>query len=524
MFNLTLSRRAILGSAAAVAAAAGLSACNRDNGSTPSSDDTSQAATITMLVLGDKPTNGRLEKMLTKLNEILTAKVNAKLELFYVEWADWQTQYNVQLLSGDSKIDLITTATDWLFGWENAQKGAFYALDEEILKANAPKTWEQVNGKGTWEECKLPDGKIYFIPEDNYTQWTNHGYFYRGDWAKSAGIPDGTITKFEELTTYFRWVKENQKKAFPWDVAGANETALTGWLQAHTDGQTIQQVSAGNYYPFQTTKADPYTVGSWYMESDELVAAAKNAKEWNDIGVWRQDAIGYDGDTRELFFSGLSGADQHHTQTFLGVWTTMNQRQKGSDPKMYWFGQENKNIFRDIKTHGAMAVSANSKNPARALKVYELIRNDEECYHLINYGIEGSDYILKDGKRARPEGWDPSKDGLGANFWGGRMDNLEIPDETTPPKRDEWFKELEGMSTDYPYSTLVLNKDAINSSLASMGSVLSKYIPQLQYGKFADPEKAITDMRAELKQAGYDDVKTALQTDMDTWAKEKGLK
>ena len=75
---------------------------------------------ITMLVLGDKPTNGRLEAMLEKLNERLTAEANATLDLFYVEWADWQTQYNLQLLSGDDNVDLITTATDWLFAWENA--------------------------------------------------------------------------------------------------------------------------------------------------------------------------------------------------------------------------------------------------------------------------------------------------------------------------------------------------------------------------------------------------------------------
>ena len=100
-----------------------------------------------MLVLGDKPTNGRLEAMLEKLNERLVEQVNAKLDLFYVEWADWQTQYNLQLLSGDDNVDLITTATDWLFAWENAEKGAFLPLSEEMLKEHAPKTWAQVDGR-----------------------------------------------------------------------------------------------------------------------------------------------------------------------------------------------------------------------------------------------------------------------------------------------------------------------------------------------------------------------------------------
>ena len=113
--------------------------------------DTSKHEVINFLVLGDKPTNGRLEAMLEQLNKILTEKVNAELQLTYVEWADWQTQYNVQLLSGDDSLDIITTATDWLYAWENTQKGAFMPLSEDMLKTYAPKTYEQVSSDGDWD-------------------------------------------------------------------------------------------------------------------------------------------------------------------------------------------------------------------------------------------------------------------------------------------------------------------------------------------------------------------------------------
>jgi len=525
MSSHLLSRRTVLGCALAAATATsavtGVSACSKGG----SDDDGGAPTKIVMLVLGDKPTNGRLEKMLDKLNAVLVEKVNATLDLFYVEWADWQTQYNVQLLGADGNIDLITVGTDWLFTFENAGKGAFLPLDEDLMKANAPKTWAQVDGKGDWDLCKLSDGQIYFIPEDNYTQWTNHGFFYRGDWATSAGIADGTITQFEQFTQYWTWVKKNQKKAFPWDVAGSNQSPLTGYLQGHTDANTIQQVSAGNFYPFQTSAADPYTVTSWYMESDAMVPAAQLAKQWNTLGVWREDALNYDGDTREELYSALSGTDQHHTQTFVtGVWYNLSTRQKGSNPKMFWWGQENKNIFRDLKTHGGMAVSATSNHPEKALQLYDLLRNDEQCYRLINFGIEGSDYVIKDGMLTYPDGYDPTKDALGANFWGGRMDEFELPRATDDPDAKQLYTQLGGLSRDYPYSTLLINKDQIDSSLAAMGSVLSTYIPQLQYGKFDDPASAVTKMRAELAKADYEDVKASIQKDMDDWAKDKGLK
>lgn len=480
---------------------------------------------ITMLTMGNKPTNGRLEAMLEKLNELLVAKANAKLDMFFIEWADWQTQYNVQLLSGDDNVDLIGTATDWLYAWENAEKGAFLPLSEEMLQANAPKTWAQVEADGHWDLTKLADGNIYFMPEDNYTQYTNHGFFYRGDWAREAGFENGEITKFEDFTKYFQWVKANKPDAYPWDIAGANEAALTGYIQGHTDFPTLQGVSAGNYAPFHTKASDPYTVTSWYMEGDALIEAAQLAKTWNEIGVWREDALNFDGEPRELFYAGLSGADQHHTQTFVNdIVHNMNAKQPGSDPKFFYWGKENGNFFKDIFTHGAMAVSAYSKNPEKALQVYDLIRNDKEIYMLFNYGIEGVDYTINaDGVLERPAGWDSSTMSLGTDYWWGRMDEFEPKLATQAPNKDAIIAELDATAKDYPYSTLQINKSNIDPTLAAMAGVLSEYIPQLQYGKFADPAAAIAEMRQKLKDVGYEDARASIQADMDAWKAARGL-
>ena len=516
-----MKRRRILTSAAAVAVV-GLSTAMLASCTPAGGDEGGETAEITMLVLGNKPTNGRLEAMLEELNPKLEEKVGATLDFFYVEWADWQTQYNVQLLSGDDNIDLITTATDWLYAWENAEKGAFLPLTEDMLKENAPKTWEQVDAEGNWDLTKLND-EIMFIPEDNYTQYTNHGFFYRGDWATEAGFENGEITKFEDFTTYFQWVKDNKPDVYPWDVVGANEAALTGYWQGHTDLVTLQGVSSGIYMPFQFSASDPTTVTSVYMEGDELLEAAELAREWNEIGVWREDALNYDGDTREEFYAGLSGADQHHTQTYIGaIVDNMTKKQPGSDPKMFYWGQENDNVYKDILTHGAMAVSANSSNPEKALQVYDALRNDEELYKLLNFGIEGTDYVMTDdGMLGFPEGYDPSTDSLGSNFWAGRMDEFEPQRVTEAPNKDEIYASLDEVAKEYPYSTLIIDKSMIDPTLAAMGAVLSEYIPQLQYGKFDDPAAAIEEMRQKLTDAGYEEARDSLQADIDAWAEEQ---
>jgi hypothetical protein len=147
-----------------------------------------------------------------------------------------------------------------------------------------------------------------------------------------------------------------------------------------------------------------------------------------------------------------------------------------------------------------------------------MLRNDEESYRLINYGIEGTDYVITDdGKLGYPEGYDSSTDSLGSNFWAGRMDELELDRVTDAPNKAEIYAGLDAVAEDYPYSTLLINKDAIDPTLAAMSSVLTQYLPQLAQGKFEDPAAAIEEMRAALLAAGYEDARTSIQADMDAW-------
>ena len=94
--------------------------------------DTSEHVVITYLVTGDVPTD-HTDEVLAKINEILTEKVNAELEIRWIEWTNWQTNYNLALATQSGDIDLIGTATDWLDAWPNSQKGAFLPLSEDNI-------------------------------------------------------------------------------------------------------------------------------------------------------------------------------------------------------------------------------------------------------------------------------------------------------------------------------------------------------------------------------------------------------
>ena len=102
----------------------------------------------------------------------------------------------------------------------------------DLLPKYAPQTWSEVPEEH-WDQCKF-NGRIITIPEDQYTQWVNHGFYYRGDWAREFGITE-PIRHWDTLGEYLQKVKD-VKGVIPYDVAGskANEI-LDYWMAAYTD-------------------------------------------------------------------------------------------------------------------------------------------------------------------------------------------------------------------------------------------------------------------------------------------------
>ena len=263
------------------------SASTTETGGTTSSGDidTSEHVVITYMVTGDKPDGKsaeRLDEMMEKLNAILTEKVNAELEIYYIGWTDYLSNYNLTLAQMDGSVDLVGTASDWLDAWPNAKNGAFLELSEDMLKTYAPKTWESVS-QDHWDLCKY-NGSIYLIPEDNYAQWTNHGFIYRLDWAKEAGLTDG-VKSWEDLTTYFKYVKEAYPDVIPWDSDGTQYAQMAnGWITSHSNFVAIDGVCSGALWG--GTKDDLYTITTpAYTDTDMMVEYAKLMKEWDITAV-----------------------------------------------------------------------------------------------------------------------------------------------------------------------------------------------------------------------------------------------
>ncbi|QUI21601.1 ABC transporter substrate-binding protein [Vallitalea pronyensis] len=482
---------------------------SNDNGESEGTQDTKEElefVELTYLALGNVPTNGQLELAMEEWNKILKEEINAHLKIEWVEWADWLTKYNLLMVSGEP-IDLITSG-DWLDMWANAEKGAFMPLDNLIQYA--PLTSADIQDH-EWENCKL-DGTTYFFPENNYTQYVNHGMYYRGDWAKEFGIE---VTDYKSLGDYLQAVKDNKEGVIPFDVNGTQYELFDGWVTSELGAMNLLMIPTGFHkVVWAKSKDDLFNVYSPIF-SDEFVDFAVMMKEWGDAGYWREDVLNFKGDTRELFKAGQSGADQHHTQTYRTLRYEMDNLVPGSDIQFFPFASTKKNLVQTPVIHGAMAVGANSQNPERAVMAYEIMRQNEEFYRLFNFGREGVQYIIEDGVKKRPEGYVDAEHEFYTDFWAGREDKFELPTDTEFAGIYDLWEDFNSYAIPDPYSRFIFDRTSVEAELAAISDVTSVFGPAITYGKTGDPVAAVEEYREALKKAGIDKVLEEVQKQMN---------
>ena len=485
--------------------------------------DTSKHVVINYMTTGDAPKTGCNPEMLAQLNAILTEKVNAEINIVWISWTDYLANYNLRIAAMDGGIDLIGSSTDWLDAWPNSKRGGFLELDTDMLAKYAPVTYATVPQEH-WDVCTY-EGDIYFIPEDNFSQWTNHGWCYRLDWAKEAGLENGCQT-WADLTTYLKYVKETygDQLIALWDADGTAYPAY-GYIDSFVKWRAIDGLASGALWGGYLD--DPYTINCQFLEeTDLLVEYAKLMKEWDEIGVWPTDVLSNTGvDNRKEFRQGKTALEQHHTQTWTGIVSpqassdnTMYKTDEDADVGFYYFGKEAGYVTRDLVTHGVAAVSAASANPERTLMVYDLLRNDKECYDLFNYGIEGRSYAIdENGYRYTPEAYDPDKDGISTNWWWGRNDALEIPSSAMNwDAINALYDEYDKIAVMYPYEAFVFDNSMVQSYINQCNEIYNTYMKYICYGQYSGTaEEIVAEFQNALRMAGVDEVTAELQAQIN---------
>ena len=98
--------------------------------------DTSEAVTLTMYLIGDRPVDN--DEVFAKINEKLKAEINATIDVKFMSWGEYEQKYPLIFASGED-WDIIYTA-DWCFYNAQATKQGFWEITQEALETYAPMT------------------------------------------------------------------------------------------------------------------------------------------------------------------------------------------------------------------------------------------------------------------------------------------------------------------------------------------------------------------------------------------------
>lgn len=461
---------------------------------------------LKMISVGD-PESKPSEVFLEKVNEMLLEDLNCELEIQYLTFAEWSTKYPLIISSGE-EFDIIFTAS-WTNYPDNARKGAYMELTEDMLKQYSPMYYEMAQTR--LNNVKV-DEKMYMYVQ---TQPDYSGAQYlsvRGDIMKEAGLED--ITTPGELETYLDYVVENHPEMNVVNITGqdpAYAIVLAEWLLGdelqYSDNFSVDYdtcwndaASATAGVPAIMDTSDPSNL-KWVDQdivNEEMLKIYNKTKELRERGYWDEDALSK-GDNIEAFYVAGSGAAALRQIGLVDGWVyQLNNEHPEYDARMV------KVTDHDLYAIGGLngaAIGANSKNWERAMMVCDKFIGDIDYVNLLQYGLEDVHYTVNaDGTYHIVENpeyiWtEPTQ----RSFFSGLM-------AQTDAHTDEYFEFLEEYadSARTPMLTLfAFDKTPVETEVAAIEQVCSQYSPILAVGLADDVEGFYKEYLAELEKVGY---------------------
>ena len=145
--------------------------------------------------------------VLGKINEKLIEKLNCYMTVEYVPFGEIGTTYPL-LFASQTRMDAVFSA--YFTGYASlAKKNAFMELTEDMLKENAPLTWEDTP-ESVWGQARI-GGNIYAVPQ-LMIQNLQATVGVRGDLREKHGLP--AITDLSSLKPIWLQFMTKKKVSF----------------------------------------------------------------------------------------------------------------------------------------------------------------------------------------------------------------------------------------------------------------------------------------------------------------------
>lgn len=450
-------------------------------------------------------------RMEDALNEMMERDIGVHVTFLPCDLTQSQQEATLMVSSGE-QLDVALTAFTSV--GHLVEKGLVLPLDEYVEEHAAyimEVCPEAVAG------CSY-DGKIYGLPSCANKSFGTFGYNMKKSYCDKYGFEqdDNRIYTLEEIEEMFAIVKEGEGENFYMHTPWNNQYEPLNYSYQNLDPVT-GSLSGGVLMNNRDFK--DLTIYN-YFETEEYKEYCEMVYDWAQKGYIAPDAsVDTDFMNRAM--------DDNYLGTFAYGAPTSDMLETNTT-----WGEEVV-LFRTIDGYMNMSggqtvmwnVPITSAHPEKAVEAINYVIEHTEAAELIQYGFEGEEYEVveeKDGQRLIKYLEEdvtllPYYNPYG--LWGDRLriaSTTSVDFGVRTREYDQAVKE-ERKSAGIGY---MFKATEVASEIAAVETVMAQYVPSLNAGA-VNPEEALPEFIAALKDAGIDKIIAENQRQIDEWAANK---
>lgn len=455
-------------------------------GDTSGGGDSSVPTIVWYQVGGGMPAN--IDSWTTAANAYLEEKLGVHLDVQCVSWSDWGNR-RTMIVQTNEPYDIMFT--DMGSYTSDIAMGAFADLTD--MMSDVP-------------------GLTSLIPADYLKACEVNGRLY--------GIP---AIKDSSMTNFFLWTKERIEPAYP------------GWENIHTLDQATPALVAmkdmfgeppvllnkdgiscviGNRYDGMGIGLTPLGI-SYFDGSNKVVSVLEQEDVMSQLRIlhqWMSDGL-INSDAAVLGeASGMCGV------SVAQGWPAAAQgwgEGRGAEVVVSQFDQS---VLSNDTVRGSMAcISASSSHKAEALKLLELVNTDSYLRDMLYYGEEGVnwEYVDVNGEQRVHK---INTDWTMAGYTQGTFMTVTPTEEVTVNPYTTEVADQNANATPSPALGFYFDAQAagVADKISACQAIFEGYKGILLTGT-NDPETTVPQLMSEMRNAGFDDIVTAVQEQLDAY-------
>lgn len=437
-----------------------------------------------------------LDAVEAAISEIVGQYMDATVSLDILEWGVFSDQQKLMLSSGDD-IAL-------MFTFDSSRQYAASHQVRDITDLSSTYAADALGLLGKYAEACQIDGKYYGLP--TFHEFTkSSGLIARTDILQELNIDPASVKTWDDIEGVLAQVKAahpDMNILSPVEVGqGVLDYYNEGKFDVLTDGIGVRMSGDGS------------EVLNIY-DTPEFMELAKRAYDWNQKGYFIADATTITDTRQDLLAAG-------NTFGYVGQIHpgTATQELKNSGVPVTTIAVGEKALTTANVNFAQYMVPTGCSTPEKAVKLLDLMLTNKDIANLLMYGIDGTDYVVKDaaaGVVGYPDGVTSSTVGWNNETWLAGNGFLAYTWESDPSDIWDQYTVFNDSATVSPLYGFTFDTSNVKTEITAITNVITKYNAVICAG-YSEPEEAVAQMVSELKESGIDRIIEEATNQITTW-------